>query len=276
MKLPAKLRLSIGRFLAPVGIINPHHEPHLFWSVERPQFARSIVPSTWSLDGVLLSGRPGAGFSFAVGMVSGLDGAGFSSGGIRDGRIQERSGFNPPSVTGRLEYELPGFEGPRRFLRISASFFGGAVSNGAQGEDNGLDADLGLLAFSFDARWELFRLRAEAAATHLTEALPDPEVARRTLGFYVEPAVHLPGAWLRPLKLADAIVFARLEKVDTQFERFDDLPRDGAGDRRYWTGGLAVFLTPTVALKADLTRVTDAAGSEPGLLVNAGVGFAFP
>ncbi len=57
---------------------------------------------------------------------------------------------------------------------------------------------------------------------------------------------------------------------------FDGATADGALDRRFWTGGLAVFLAPGVVLKLDVSRVTDDAGGDPGLLVNAGVGFAFP
>jgi len=40
--------IRAGRILTPLGIINKWHEPTLFNSVERPSFAKYIIPTTWS------------------------------------------------------------------------------------------------------------------------------------------------------------------------------------------------------------------------------------
>src|SRR5574338_1179833 len=39
--------IRAGLVLAPIGIINETHEPPTFNGVERPTFARNVIPSTW-------------------------------------------------------------------------------------------------------------------------------------------------------------------------------------------------------------------------------------
>ena len=55
--LSDSLNFRAGRMLAPVGIVNEHHEPTLFNGVERPNFAKYIIPSTWSVDGAGFFGQ---------------------------------------------------------------------------------------------------------------------------------------------------------------------------------------------------------------------------
>jgi hypothetical protein len=54
--LSDKVNLRIGRLLTPLGIVNRKHEPPTFNGVERPSFAKYVIPSTWSSDGVGIFG----------------------------------------------------------------------------------------------------------------------------------------------------------------------------------------------------------------------------
>ena len=56
-----------GVVLAPVGIINPYHEPPTFLSVERPEYAKHIIPTTWFGNGFSFYGNIGdIGLEFAM------------------------------------------------------------------------------------------------------------------------------------------------------------------------------------------------------------------
>jgi len=57
------------------GIINKWHEPTLFNSVERPSFAKYIIPTTWSSDGVGIFGSLSDSLTYEVYAVGGLDGS---------------------------------------------------------------------------------------------------------------------------------------------------------------------------------------------------------
>ena len=48
-----------GVIVAPVGIINPYHEPPTFLSVERPFYAKGIIPTTWFGNGFSFYGNIG-------------------------------------------------------------------------------------------------------------------------------------------------------------------------------------------------------------------------
>lgn len=77
---------SVGVVLPSVGLINDKHEPPLFMSVERPDYSRYIIPTTWFGNGAAIFGRLG-NFDYKFTVMEGLDADGISmSSGIRGGR----------------------------------------------------------------------------------------------------------------------------------------------------------------------------------------------
>jgi hypothetical protein len=80
---------QVGVVLAPVGLINLYHEPPLFMSVERPDYAKYIIPTTWFGNGAAIYGKI-KGFDYKLTVMEGLDGEKIGLGGIRSGR---RKGF---------------------------------------------------------------------------------------------------------------------------------------------------------------------------------------
>jgi hypothetical protein len=42
--LKPAVNVRLGAILVPMGVINQHHEPPLFYSVERPEIYRVIIP----------------------------------------------------------------------------------------------------------------------------------------------------------------------------------------------------------------------------------------
>jgi len=128
--------LILGRSLAPMGIVGPRHEPPLFFGVERPNVEKYILPSTWSIDGVGLTGDLSENISYEVYAVGGLDASGFDAeDGIRGGREAAYQGLESPSITGRVDYH--GIDN----LRIGLSMFQGSTDHGSKGSDYTLTYD---------------------------------------------------------------------------------------------------------------------------------------
>jgi len=138
----------LGRSLAPMGIVGPRHEPPLFFGVERPNVEKYILPSTWSIDGVGLTGDLSENISYEVYAVGGLDASGFTaSDGIRGGREAAYQGLESPSITGRVDYY--GIDG----LRVGASMWSGSSDFGEKGVDaaTGTEVSISSLDFEYEA-----------------------------------------------------------------------------------------------------------------------------
>lgn len=85
-----KYGFQAGVLLPSVGIINEYHEPPLFLSVERPEYAKVIIPTTWFGNGAAIFGNI-AGLDLKLTVMEGLDGDGIDSkyaDGIRGGRVK--------------------------------------------------------------------------------------------------------------------------------------------------------------------------------------------
>ena len=65
--------LQAGVLLAPVGYINENHEPVLFNAVERPDYQKYIIPTTWFANGVALYGAS-HGLEYKLQIMDGLNG----------------------------------------------------------------------------------------------------------------------------------------------------------------------------------------------------------
>ena len=64
-----------GVLLIPAGITNEYHEPPTFMSVERPEYNKYIIPTTWFDNGFAFYGAMGD-FNWNVTMTGDLDGDG--------------------------------------------------------------------------------------------------------------------------------------------------------------------------------------------------------
>jgi hypothetical protein len=83
-QLKDALNVRAGRVLTPLGIINKNHMPTTFNGVERPSFARFIIPTTWPSDGAGMFGSLLPSLNYEIYLVAGLDGSQFNAiNGIR-------------------------------------------------------------------------------------------------------------------------------------------------------------------------------------------------
>ena len=74
-----------GVILPTAGLLNEYHEPPLFLSVERPNYSKYIIPTTWFGNGFAFYGNY-SDFNFRLALMEDLEGEGISNSGIRGGR----------------------------------------------------------------------------------------------------------------------------------------------------------------------------------------------
>jgi hypothetical protein len=244
------LNFRAGMLLAPVGLINERHEPPSFNGVERPLVETFIIPSTWRDIGAGITGDLGRGFRYRSYLMGGLDATGFSAEeGLRGGRQSGfRSSFRNPAKVFRIEYS-----GLQR-LALGASIYTGSAGFNLRTVHPRVDL------FSFDGRFSRgpFDFRGLLAhvwirrAGELNDALRrqvgfNPNIARRMIGYYFEPAFHVLPRRVRN----DLILFTRYEKYDTQHRMPDGFLPLPQFNRSAWFLGATFKPVPDVALKFD-------------------------
>ena len=79
-----KIGFQAGVILPSVGLINEYHEPPLFLSVERPDYSKYVIPTTWFGNGAAVYGKM-AGVNWRLALLEDMDGDAIGK-GIRDGR----------------------------------------------------------------------------------------------------------------------------------------------------------------------------------------------
>ena len=79
-----KFGFQAGVILPSVGLINEYHEPSLFLSVERPDYSKYVIPTTWFGNGFALYGSL-SGINWRVAVLEDMDGENIGA-GIRSGR----------------------------------------------------------------------------------------------------------------------------------------------------------------------------------------------
>jgi len=74
-----------GVILPTAGLLNEYHEPPLFLSVERPEYSKYVIPTTWFANGISANYKPMDGLKLRVALLEDLNGEGVGS-GLRSAR----------------------------------------------------------------------------------------------------------------------------------------------------------------------------------------------
>jgi hypothetical protein len=273
--------IRAGRILTPLGIINTKHEPPSFNGVERPSFAKYIIPSTWSSDGVGLFGSILPGLTYEAYVVSGLDGSEFNAiNGIRDGRNKERPSLNEPAFTGRLDFYplLMRDTAYGQLLRLGVSTYYGGLDNGNKGDNPDINGDIAIFSTDFEYTISKFDFRGALAFEKIDGAREIGNgTADEIFGWYLEGAYHfMPESWKKgKLSKSDAVAFVRYDDFDTQYKMPSGVAKDPAGDRNEWTFGVNFYLQPNLVLKTDFQVRDDDTSDDLEHLYNIGVGWQF-
>lgn len=278
--LSDSFNVRFGRILTPLGIINKTHEPPTFNGVERPSFAKYVIPTTWASDGLGIFGSVSPSLRYEAYVVGGLDGSKFTAkDGIRGGRIKERPSLNDVAFTGRLDYYPMVAEDQR--LRLGLSGYAGGIDNGNKSDDPDVDGRIEI--YSADFEYSISKLDLRGAIAH--ERIHDARdlgvdvgegLASEIFGWYAEAGYHFwPESWRTgKLEESDAVVFVRYDLYDTQYKMPSGVDKNDSADREDWTFGLNFYLTPNLVVKADY-QIRDAAAGHKDDLINVGLGFQF-
>jgi hypothetical protein len=102
--LAKPFNVRLGWAQVPIGYINNNDEPIMFYSVNRPEVERLIVPSQWIDLGVQVYGKLGDRATWMVHGFQGVEGSELlGASWVRQGR-HTRFDFNAPAVAAKLEY----------------------------------------------------------------------------------------------------------------------------------------------------------------------------
>jgi hypothetical protein len=269
------LTLRGGLLLLPLGLVNEFHEPNVFLGAKRPETEQRILPSTWRENGAGALGSIGM-LNYRAYVTNGLNGAGFTSAGLRGGRqrgVQARAANL--AFSGRLDVTpTPGV------------FAGVGFYNGGSGQEQvvldgaRLDVDTSVIEVHGQAQMRGFDLRAlfaqasvdQAGEASLSLRLPAASPIAETMqGGYVQAGYNLLSQFNTPVAVTP---YVRYEHVDTQHRIPAGFVRDLSRDGAFKTLGVELKPIPNVVLKTDYQWITNEAGTGRNQF-NVNLGYAF-
>ena len=243
-----------GLLLVPAGILNETHEPPTFYGVQRNPVESYIIPTTWSVNGIGLSGELAPGLSYTLDLHEGIKTTSNNNYAIRGGRQQGmKADAHDLASTGRLKWTaLPGVE-----LAATVQY----QQDVTQGEDPNVGQ-----AWLFESHAVINRgplgLRALYARWMLSGRGPGNIGADRQEGFYIEPS----------LKVTPHVgLFSRYSRWDNQAGN----GRRSQSENTQYNIGMNWWPHQDVVVKADYQgqENDDHTTEQDGL--NLGIGYQF-
>lgn len=272
------INFRTGSILVPMGVINQHHEPPLFYSVERPEIYRVIIPTSWMEGGTGIHGKIAEGLHYQLYGLTSPSAMGFTgSNGIRGGR--GKVGTAPGGSFGaaaRLEYVgVPG-------LRVGSSTFLGGTGHGDPAFNGPFltmlegDAKYSLEGIDLEGLFAFTNLSSVGSVnTTLVRRTPTFTnfVAKQMMGWYLEGAYHL-FHHIMPDTKHDLVAFVRYEDYNTQHKMGSTFAANRSNDRNTLTFGASYLPIPQVAIKADYMANWNQANAGVDQF-NVGIGFYY-
>ena len=256
---------SLGIDLVPVGRINTTHEPTTFYSTERPELYREIIPTTWMEPSMSVFGKITDTLDYRVMVSAGLEdytsanptsGGVTATGGMRSARPRMRQADESKlAYTGRLHYN--GIRG----LDASTSVY--------HSQSEGFNQqDVAMTLWDIEALYRVPGTGLELRGDFAYWFIDNPEnliannnvsltddVGDAMYGWYVEAAYHLwPECWSEGRGAnMDFVPFVRFSQIVTQTGLSGGATElsNGTANRDFLTFGAAWFLNPHFVVKGD-------------------------
>lgn len=261
------LNWRFGELVVPFGMINTHHQPTQYFTLERSLAETSLIPSVWHETGLEAYGALGR-LRYQFQLVSGLDSTGFSGYGFVSEGMQGRLEFRDatsPAVVARADYSIaPGV------LVGGSYYFGDSRRNRAR---RNLDVSADLAMAEIHGRYErgAWTVRTQYLSARLQNAdrvaqanlrtfngdllgVSRSPVGSRARSFFVEAGYNLLDLW--PGRGDRLDLFARYETWDTQAATGGATVRNPRYDRTARTVGVNYRPQPGIVLKAEYSRRT--------------------
>lgn len=132
-----KFKARVGYYPLTIGYVNNNDEPIMFYSVNRSDVERIILPSTWIEFGTMFYGNISENWSYAMGFSQGLNSRSYLSGTwIRQGR--EITFGIPQSISINPQINYTGIKD----LTLSASGYFGDSGQGEEVQIGNMDSKI--------------------------------------------------------------------------------------------------------------------------------------
>ena len=245
-----------GVILPTVGLINEYHEPPLFLSVERPDYNKYIIPTTWFGNGFAFYGNI-ADFNLRLALMEDLEGEGIiEDGHIRGGRGKgyKTTGY---SLVKNMSAVCTGING----LRLGGSL----TLNDAPINDEP-DTSISVQMFEVNAKYNANNIYAVFEyGQNSFEGNNFTSPLKTSSGYYLDLGYNI-GSMVNCKKL---IPWLRVSNVSTDVDT-DSKIAD------YMRLGLTWWPIDNVAFKMDYGTKTKKSDSDnPTTQINLGIGYNF-
>jgi len=254
-RINRKLNLRAGMMIVPMGFVNEQHEPTFFYSVERPELDKKIIPSTWREIGLGISGlftEQSLKYQFYFfNTVNGFnDGAKINgSSGIRGARQKGSkeilTGF--PALSGKIEYF--GFENSK----IGISAYSGKTNTSLVEDYPIIDNESSAIIDSSTVNLNMLTVHASHSPGNLDlrlqythafygntdqyNSFAQSDVPLQMMGFYVLAAYDLLKSSTKKLS-----PFVRYSKLNNHFKTGESLNKNLSLNQHIYTVGLNYFI----------------------------------
>ncbi|MBI9073294.1 MAG: hypothetical protein JEY94_16955 [Melioribacteraceae bacterium] len=245
-----------GVILPSVGLINEYHEPPTFLGVERPEYNKYIIPTTWFGNGVAVYGKY-KGFDYKLTVMEGLNAENFSAkSGIRDGRQKGyKSNAEDLLYNGRIDYH--GIKG----LKAGFSY---TYNNATADSTNNA---IGLL--EVHAQYRANNIYADFEFGNISYDKGEVETSN---GYYVDFGYNI-GSLLNCK--GEIIPFVRYTDYNTAASTVFGGDLEKQYHRTIVTVGVNIKPIDNIVFKADYSQYKIELGDEKTDLFNLGVGYMF-
>lgn len=249
-----------GVVLNSVGLINETHEPPTFLGVERPEYSKYIVPTTWFGNGGAIFGGF-ENFNYTVTVMEGLNSDKLSASnikkeGIRKGRVK---GFkaNAKSIllNGKINYT--GIRG----LLIGASY----THNNAIGDST--SNKIGL--FEAHARYKANNIFASAEFGNISYSEGEVETS---MGYYIDLGYNIGSFFNTEFEIYP---FVRYTEYNTASKTLTGEDSEKENKVSKIMGGISILPVPQVVIKFDYARRLSGVDEVQTNMFNVGVGYMF-
>lgn len=252
------LGFQTGVVLPSVGLLNEHHEPPLFFSVERPDYAKVIIPTTWFGNGLSIYGKT-ANLDYKLTVMEGLDASDISlSGGIRGSRMK---GYKAPAddLLYNLRLNYVGFSNLK--AGVSASM------TNAMGNETQVDIPLTLIEAHAQFNMGGFLATAEYGSISYGEGNLE-----KSDGYYMDFGYNIG----RLTKInADLTPWVRISSYNTASKTGDGGDQELMYGYSKWMAGLILKPIDQVSFKIDYGVKTNQLTSQEVTSINLGAGYMF-
>ncbi len=247
-----------GVILPSIGMINEYHEPPLFLSVERPDYNKYIIPTTWFGNGVAIYGRFKS-FNYKFVVMEGLNSDGFSlKNGIRGGR---QKGFkaNAEELLYNFKLDYTGITGLK--TGISYSY------NNALGNDSGETNAITIFEAHLRYNRNDFFLAFEIGNVNYEKGNPV-----KSNGYYLDIGYNIGNI----LKLDfELIPWFRWTDYNTAADTLEAGDMEKMYNTRKWLIGLVLKPNSNIVYKLEMGEQKNGLSLQRTNIINFGVGYMF-